>query len=154
MTARKNIVLELKGRIVADSVDMLESEISAQLGDSPTLAILDFSRVDEIGSAGVGLFIALQKRLRASGGDLILSGLRPRHQNFLDTLGFRNYFSVALDVETAIEYTGNLSRKVPTLTVSCPFCGSLAESDGPGRGRCRVCNAIYTVMDDGSVELG
>ena len=98
--------------------------------------------------------VALKKRMRARNGDLIIYGLRPKQQRFLDILGFRGFFSVALDLRYAIEYILETKRDIFPISALCPACSSHFGIDGPGRRRCRACKAVLTVMADGTMELG
>jgi len=122
--------------------------------DLPSFLLMDISRVDDIDAAGVGFLAAVHKRMRASGGELILFGLRPKQLRFLEILGFEHFFSIALDQRCAIEYILGVKRDVFPLTATCPVCASLLEFARPGRGRCHSCKAVLTVLSAGTVELG
>ncbi|MCX7026116.1 MAG: STAS domain-containing protein [Spirochaetes bacterium] len=118
------------------------------------LVLIDFSKLDGLGPAGVGLLAALQKRQRAAGGDLILFGVRPKLQRFIDSMGFGSFFSTALDQRSAVEYILGVKRDIFPLAAACPACSSHLGLKGPGRSRCRVCKAVLTVLPDGTIELG
>lgn len=143
-----------EGRIDAGRVEALNANIVAELDESSKIIFLDFSRVDDITAAGVGFLVALKKRMRTRNGDLIIYGLRPKQQRFLDILGFRGFFSVALDLRYAIEYILETKRDIFPISALCPACSSPLGIDGPGRRRCRACKAVLTVMADGTMELG
>ncbi len=142
------------GELDAASAEPLNSQILAALGETARCLFFDFSRVDDLEAGGVGLLVALQKRLRAKGGDLVLVGLRPRQRRFLDTCGFHGFFSSALDLESAVEYIHGIKRDVFPIAAACPACSTPLGIDGPGRSRCRACGAVLAAMADGSVELG
>lgn len=143
-----------KGKLDAGRVEPFNEEIKKELGEMMKILFLDFSHIDDITAAGVGFLVALQKRMRGRGGNLILYGLRPKQQRYLETLGFRDYFSTALDLRYAVEYILGMKRDIFPVSVICPSCSSPLGIEGPGRSRCRACKAVITAMPDGSVELG
>ena len=143
-----------KGKLDGGRVAALNDEIALALEESGRYLFFDFSKIDDLTAAGVGFLVALQKKMRSKGGDLILYGMRPKLQHFLETIGFRNYFSSALDLRYAVEYIVGMKRDTFPISAVCPACSSPLGIDEPGRGRCRACNAVLTVLPDGSVELG
>lgn len=143
-----------KGKLDGGRVASLNDEIVSALDKSGKYLFFDFSKIDDLTTAGVGFLVALQKRMRLRGGDLILYGMRPKLQHFLETLGFRDFFSSALDLRYAVEYIVGMKRDTFPISAVCPACSSPLGIDEPGRGRCRACNAVLTVLPDGSVELG
>ncbi len=142
------------GQLDAGRVESLNEAIAVALSDGIKILFLDFSRVDDMSPAGVGFLVALQKRMRGRGGDLVLYGMRPKLQRFIETLGFRDFFSVALDLRYAVEYILGMKRDIFPISALCPACSAPLGIEGPGRSRCRACKAVLTVMPDGSVELG
>ena len=135
-------------------IAVLDATLSSILKDRPRFLMLDFSMVDNLDSAGLGYLVALQKRLRAENGELFLYALRPKLQRFIDMLGFGSFFSVALDLPYAIEYIEKAVKEVFPILIQCPACSASMSIAQPGRGRCRACQAILTVLPDGSVVLG
>ena len=53
---------------------------------------LDFSELDYIASAGLGLLVAIQRRLMAVGAGLTLGGLNPHLRDVLTLAGFEGIF--------------------------------------------------------------
>jgi anti-anti-sigma regulatory factor len=116
--------------------------------------LVDFSRIDAIDPVGIGFLISLHKRMRAQRGELILFGLRPKMLRFMETLGFGEFFSIAVDQRYAIEYILEVKRDIFPLTAACPACSSLLELRDSGRSRCKACGAVITVRSEGAIELG
>jgi len=143
-----------KGKLDGARVASMNIEIVSALEENCRYLFFDFSRIDDLAAAGVGFLVALQKRMRGRGGDLVLYGMRPKLQHFLETLGFRDFFSSALDLRYAVEYIVGMKRDTFPISAVCPACSSPLGIDEPGRGRCRACSAVLTVLPDGSVELG
>lgn len=145
----------------ASTVAALAAELGASLAldDSPNASrarqsylLLDFTRVEDIDSAGLGLLVAFQKRLRAIAGDLVLCSLRPKLARFLETTGFADYFSEAVDARYALEYIQGMNRGPYPISASCPACSSTIGIREPGRGRCAFCEAVLTASPDGTVR--
>ncbi len=143
-----------RGKLDAERVKDLNGHIVSALGEGGKILFLDFAHIDDITAAGVGFLVALQKRMRGKNGDLILYGLRPKQQRFIETLGFRDFFSTALDLRYAVEYILGIKRDIFPLSAVCPACSSPLGIGEPGRSRCRACKAVVTVLPDGSIELG
>ena len=150
----ESLFCRASGELDAAAAEKLNSQILAALGETARRLFFDFSCVDDLKAGGVGLLVALQKRLRARGGDLVLVGLRPRQRRFLDTCGFHGFFSSALDLDSAVEYILGIKRDVFPIAAVCPACSTPLGIDGPGKSRCRACGAVLAAMADGSVELG
>lgn len=142
------------GNLGADRILDLNAAISKALGDEVSTLLFDFGLVEDLAPAGVGLLVALQKRLRERSGDLVLVGMRPRLMKFLEGLGFGDYFSHSLDRRHAIEYILMTKRDIFPRSAPCPACSAPLAIHGPGRSRCRACQAVLTVLADGSLELG
>lgn len=143
-----------RGILDGDRVGLINDEVISALKENSKYLFFDFSRIDDLTAAGLGFLVALQKRMRGRGGDLVLYGMRPKLQHFLETLGFKSFFSSALDLRYAVEYIVGMKRDTFPISTVCPACSSPLGIDEPGRGRCRACNAVLTVLPDGSVELG
>ena len=143
-----------RGKLDSERVKNLTDHIVSALGEGTKILFFDFAHIDDITAAGVGFLVALQKRMRNRRGDLILYGLRPKQQRFIETLGFRDFFSIALDLRYAVEYILGIKRDIFPLSAVCPACSSPLGIEEPGRSRCRACKAVVTVLPDGSIELG
>lgn len=141
------------GSLDASSCASLAEAFERNISTEVT-ALVDFSRVENVGPAGLGMLVALQKRQRMGGGELVLQGLRPKLRRFLDSMGYGSFFSIALDQRRAAEYILGVRRDVFPRAAVCPACSSKLGLEGPGRSRCRACKAVLTVLPDGTVELG
>ncbi|MFQ5751303.1 MAG: STAS domain-containing protein [bacterium] len=72
-------VFELEGKIMGASKSFSFCDRLTELVDSGEKNILlDFSKVQWINSAGIGMMMACVKKLRENGGDLHFVGLRGR----------------------------------------------------------------------------
>jgi anti-anti-sigma factor len=80
--------VRLEGRLDAASAPHAREFLGAVQGRCR----LDFSRLDYIASAGLGILIAVQRRLRDDGGGLVLAGLSPHLREVLQLAGFEGIF--------------------------------------------------------------
>lgn len=81
--------VRLEGRLDAASAPQAREFLAGVQGRCR----LDFARLDYIASAGLGILVAVQRRLRDDGGgDLILAGLSPHLREVLGLAGFEGIF--------------------------------------------------------------
>lgn len=72
------VVRVLRPQMLDDRIDELRRECAAVVDVyEPAWVVLDLSQVAMISSLGVTVVIAMLKRARAHGGDLVLCGLSP-----------------------------------------------------------------------------
>ncbi len=69
------MVLRIEGELDALSAPELRPEIDALVGEGPAKITVDLAALRMIDSSGVGAIVSLFKRVRAQGGDVIVSGL-------------------------------------------------------------------------------
>lgn len=150
----EGLLIKPSGKLSANRIIPLNQKILEKLRDTDTVLLLDFSLVEDLAPAAIGLMVALKNRIRAKGGDLVLLGMRPRLLRTLSIYGFGEYFSIALDLNHALEYIVGMKRDTYPISVACPSCSTPLGIEKPGRGRCRVCDAVLTALPDGSLELG
>ncbi|HEY9054429.1 MAG TPA: STAS domain-containing protein [Rectinemataceae bacterium] len=141
------------GRLDAAACSQAAELFFSEVPDD-SLLFVDLSRIEDMEPAGLGLFAAMQKRQRSRGADIVLIGIRPRQKRFIEAMGYGVFFTTALDMRCAIEYILGVGKDLFPLSTSCPACQARFGAAAPGRGRCRACNAVLTVMEDGRVELG
>lgn len=83
-------LIRLEGRLDAASVATARDRLD-QLENS---ARLDFTRLDYIASAGLGLLVAVQIRLRERDQGLVLTGLNPHLREVVALAGFEGVFAI------------------------------------------------------------
>lgn len=150
----ESLLIKPCGKLSANRIMPLNQKILEKLRDTDKVILFDFSLVEDLAPAAIGLLVALKNRIRAKGGDLVLLGMRPRLLRTLSIHGFEEYFSIALDLNHALEYIVGMKRDTYPISVACPACSTPLGIEKPGRGRCRVCDAVLTALPDGSLELG
>lgn len=71
------VALEMKGRILmGPDCQLIEKEVEQALAQGDTRVIFDLTGVFQIDSAGVGKIVMCYTRLKKSGGDLRLAGVK------------------------------------------------------------------------------
>ncbi|HET6284335.1 MAG TPA: STAS domain-containing protein [Polyangia bacterium] len=70
------IVLKIEGELDAVTVPELRAAIDRLADSRPTQVVVDLSFLRVIDSSGVGAIVSLYKRVRATGGDVRVIGLR------------------------------------------------------------------------------
>lgn len=70
------IVLKIEGELDAVTVPELRAAIDRLADSKPPQVVVDLSFLRVIDSSGVGAIVSLYKRVRATGGDVRVIGLR------------------------------------------------------------------------------
>lgn len=72
------VVLEIAGTIrMGGDCERISLEIEQFIAKKETRVVFDFSQLDYLDSAGVGMLVNCLTKLRRAGGDLCLAGLKP-----------------------------------------------------------------------------
>jgi len=69
-------LLVIKGELDALSATDLRPELDKLVNSRPRRVNVDLSRLRMIDSSGVGALVSVYKRVRAQGGDVVVSGLQ------------------------------------------------------------------------------
>ncbi len=95
--------LYLKGYLDAHTAPDLEDAISNIINNGRIKIIINFSNLDYISSAGLGVFMAFIEALREKGGDIKMSDMKPKVFSVFDLLGFPLLFDIVKEENKAIE---------------------------------------------------
>lgn len=95
---KKNVdgtpVVTVTGRVDAVTAPDLETEFNSCIDDGGTAIIADLSGLEYISSAGLRVILAAAKRLKTSGGDILLAGLTGPVKEVFEISGFYSIFKV------------------------------------------------------------
>ena len=80
--------LEITGRITAEGAQALRVELDKVSGN----VVIDFGKVTFMGSAGLGVLLALRKRLAVSGKELYLCDVPPAIRSIFSLSGMDSFF--------------------------------------------------------------
>jgi anti-anti-sigma factor len=95
-------VLDVSSGMVAINTDIERVSKTLTIGSEPPRVILNLSRLKFISSAFVAGMIAMQKRVRAAGGRLILCGMHPIVRETLHGARLDTFFDIRDSVEEAL----------------------------------------------------
>lgn len=94
--------LFLNGYLDAHTAPELETAISELVDAGRNRILVNFSNLDYISSAGLGVFMAFIENVRETGGDIKLAEMKPKVFSVFDLLGFPLLFDIENSQETAI----------------------------------------------------
>ncbi len=103
--------LYLNGYLDAHTAPELETAISDLVDAGRNKILVNFSNLDYISSAGLGVFMAFIENVRETGGDIKLAEMKPKVFSVFDLLGFPLLFDIENSQETAInKFTSGETR--------------------------------------------
>jgi anti-sigma B factor antagonist len=94
-------ILVLSGELDAHTAPELEESIVALIDKECYKIIVNFSDLDYISSAGLGVFMAYLEDVRKLGGDIKLTHMKPNVYNVFDLLGFPTLYDILDDDQQA-----------------------------------------------------
>lgn len=95
-------ILGLSGFLDAHTAPILEEKISNIIKDGKNKILINFSDLDYISSAGLGVFMAFIEELRQSGGDIKMAAMKPKVFTIFDLLGFPLLFDIEKSEQEAL----------------------------------------------------
>jgi anti-sigma B factor antagonist len=102
-SARDDVrIVELEGRIAADTITELEDALAAVVAEGTHHIIIDLASVSYISSAGLRVFLSTLKSVKARNGVLILVNLHPNVAKVFKLAGFTKIFTILDDVPSAL----------------------------------------------------
>lgn len=94
--------LKIEGQLDAYTSPQLESEIGDLVRKGRNKLVVDFTQLDYISSAGLGVFMAYIEEIREKGGDIKLTNMQPKIFSIFDLLGFPVFYDILADKNDAI----------------------------------------------------
>lgn len=105
-TVQGLLVIRLSGALTAEAAPVLRQELDRRIDGGGKRVVLELSGLRYVASAGIAVFIAAQKRLRAAGGDLHLAKPSEGLKEVLQVLNLSAIMRIHGSVEAAILETG------------------------------------------------
>ncbi len=96
-------ILVVSGRVSAEMAATLKDRLYAELSEHRYALLLDLSRVEFMGSAGLGALIAAVKEARSHGGELVIAAPSGVVQTLLNVSGLLDFVRHAHTIEAAAE---------------------------------------------------
>lgn len=104
------VVLPCPVEVTTESLTALEADVDRLLGADGTLLVVDLAETSFLGSAGLGLFVKLGKRLQERGGGVALARARPPVQRLLRAVGLGQVLPHFEGVEQARDHLREVVR--------------------------------------------
>ena len=101
------VVLELHGFLDAHTAPELEKIFSELIGKGKFNVVVNFSELNYISSAGLGVFMAYIDEIRTNHGDIKLANMQQKVYNVFDLLGFPFLYEIYNDQDEALRKFSN-----------------------------------------------
>ena len=88
------LIITISGELDTTTSPELEAILNNESQSNPQNYIFDLSEMDYISSVGLRVFLAYLKKVKASGGRMILAGLNEEVQEVFDMAGFASLFEI------------------------------------------------------------
>ena len=96
-------VISLSGYLDAHTASDLEATMQEQINGGCHRLVIDFTELEYISSAGLGVFMVFIESVRKEGGDIKLAAMKERVFSVFDLLGFPVLFEIFKEVQEAVE---------------------------------------------------
>lgn len=100
-------ILDLHGELDAHTASELESVLQDLIAREKLKIVVNFTKLDYIASAGLGVFMAYIEDVRSEGGDIKLANMNKKVFNVFDLLGFPALYDIHKDESEAIDRFSN-----------------------------------------------
>jgi anti-anti-sigma factor len=95
------LIVRVAGALDTNTSGQLESTLTQHLDRGALRIILELTEMDYVSSVGLRVFLASLKRLRASEGRLVLSGLNEEVREIFEMAGFSSLFEISSSLNEA-----------------------------------------------------
>ena len=95
-------IIYLKGYLDAHTAPALEDNFTELIDNNKFRIVVDFSQLEYISSAGLGVFMAYIEKIRDNDGDIKLTNMSDKVFNIFDLLGFPLLYEIYKTEEEAI----------------------------------------------------
>lgn len=95
------VIVELHGYLDAHTASEFERELRILIQGGASRIIVDFSDLEYISSAGLGVFMVFIEDVRRDHGDILLAAMREHVFSVFDLLGFHVLFTITATVDEA-----------------------------------------------------
>ena len=96
-------IIELKGYLDAHTAPKLEETISNLVNHNQCKIIVNFSELNYISSAGLGVFMSFIETVRTKGGDIKFSSMNEKIYKVFDLIGFPKIYEFYKTDDEAIQ---------------------------------------------------
>lgn len=104
-------IVKLEGRLDTETHLVLDEKITSLLETATRVLILDMSDLDYISSAGVRVVFKAKKGLSESGGEFMMTNLKPQIRKVFEIINALPTISIFKNIEEADAYLDAMQRK-------------------------------------------
>ena len=104
-------VVKPEGRLDSDTYLVLEQKIDSLLEPATRVLIMDMSGLDYISSAGVRVLFKAKKGLSGSGGEFMMTNLKPQIRKVFEIINALPSISIFRNIEEADAYLDAMQRR-------------------------------------------
>jgi len=97
------LIVSVEGRMDAVSTPEFEQTLGGWIDKGETRFVVDFAGLDYISSAGLRGILTSVKRLKAEGGQMVLTSLHGTVQEVFEISGFSTIISIFESVDDALQ---------------------------------------------------
>jgi anti-anti-sigma factor len=96
---RVTAILKPAGSIDSSTAQVVETHLNSAIQQGNTRVVIDFTEVDFVSSAGVGIFLGTVSKLRSAGGDLFFMRVPQQIQEVFDIINLKSHFRTIENIE-------------------------------------------------------
>jgi len=100
------VVLALIGEVDVSNTAQVREAALKLLSDGVTKLVIDLTATEYMDSAGLGMLVGLQKRMKESGGRMAIAGAGPRVERLFAITGLNQIFALYGEVAAALKEVG------------------------------------------------
>ena len=93
--------ISVRGSLDSSTFQELQELLQSLLDEGKCNIVVEFSELDYISSAGLGVLMGMLQEVRECNGDLKLANMAPKVRNLFDMLGFSRLIRIYDDLESA-----------------------------------------------------
>jgi|SRR5262245_27460609 anti-anti-sigma factor len=97
------VILALSGKLHATTAKMFEEKIMEAINSGTQRLVVDLSQLDYVSSSGLRIFVMAAKRLRSTGGRIVLCSVIDHVRQVLDLAGFSSFLPIYNSRDEAIK---------------------------------------------------
>lgn len=100
--AKGVVIIGVDGQLIVGNRHDLKSKVMESMDAGETKFVVDFAATGYIDSSGLGVLVSLAKKIRESGGDLVLAGLNEDLRTLFELTKLDTLFAIQPSTEEAI----------------------------------------------------
>ena len=100
-TKENVVIITIEGSIDSKTAGGLQEQIMEKVSETNN-ALLDFSQVDFVSSAGLRVLLMVYRQIKSKNGKVMLVGVSDEIKDVMSMTGFINFFRITDTVDSAL----------------------------------------------------